>query len=49
MSMEKEGNVYTCLDTRKQESEKWREMKMKVEKEFRHIRRVMCTSIVTVT
>jgi len=26
-----------------------REMKMKVEKEFRHIRRVMCTSMGTVT
>jgi len=41
--MEEKGNAYTCLYTG------ITAMKMKVEKEFRHIRRVMRTSIGTVT
>jgi len=38
--MEEEGKAYTSLDTHKQELE----LKMEVEKEFKHICRVMRTS-----
>ena len=38
--MEEEGKAYTCLETHKQELE----LKMEVEKESRHICRVMRTS-----
>jgi len=46
MNMKEEGKAYTCIDTHMQE---FRDMKMQMEKDDRHMSKVMSTSIGTVT